>query len=204
MLKSLSNQAIAAALRADWQSAININLEIVKDNPNHIPTLNRLAKAYGELGQNDEAQSYYQKVLELDRYNSIALKNSQVIKHHQPQKNHPPFNLNLNFIDEPGKTKTLPLTRLGDQKVITSLVPGQIVHLTPKNHSICVTTDNQEHIGALTDDIAYLLKHAINLGNQYEVAIKVATNQKVWIFIRETFRDERLKDSPTFTHSSVI
>ena len=198
MVKNLINQAVNAAINQDWQQAINVNLEILELFPDHIPTLNRLAKAYKEIGQIQRALDTYQQTLSIDRYNIIARKNLSQLEIKSDNHIRSNKKINADFIEEPGKTKTIPLTRLGDPALIRNLEPGQIVKLTLKKHNICVTTEDDQHIGALTDDIAYQLKDFLSAGNQYQAIVKCASNNKIHIFIRETLRVDKYKHIPTF------
>src|SRR5260221_13246615 len=72
---SLHRQAIDAAMRSDWTQAETLNQKLIKLNPEDPDCLNRLAKAYLELGKYPQAKKIYQEVLKLDPYNSIAQKN---------------------------------------------------------------------------------------------------------------------------------
>ncbi|MFH2019359.1 MAG: tetratricopeptide repeat protein, partial [bacterium] len=74
-MKNLHTQAISSSLNSDWEIAIELNSLILKDEPNNIAALNRLARAYTELNQKESAKTVYNKVLTLDKYNQIALKN---------------------------------------------------------------------------------------------------------------------------------
>jgi tetratricopeptide (TPR) repeat protein len=203
MDKDLTNKAINAALKGNWPEAVLLNQELLATKPHDIPTLNRLAKAYTETGDCDQAEAMYQRVLTIDRFNQIALKNLKQMSHHRQNTCGKPLQTNLNFIEEPGKTKTLPLTKLGEPKILCRLIPGQIVSMIIKNHTISITTESQEHIGTLTDDVAYALKRHLELGNKYIATIKSASPSKVTIFIREIFRDASLNDSPTFSHNLI-
>lgn len=184
----LQDQAIHAALNQDWETAISLNLTYLKSHPGHIPTLNRLAKAYKENGCLKEAAATYQAVLDLDKYNVIAKKNLEVLIKTPPDqlKRKCAAKINPEFINEPGKAKTFYLTRLGDPRIIANLLPGQIVHLIPKKHTLCLATDSHEHIGALTDDIAFELKQYLVQGVQLEVVVRSATATGVIVFVRET------------------
>jgi tetratricopeptide (TPR) repeat protein len=198
--KSLSDLAIKAALKQDWHQAIELNLEILDQDPFHIPTLNRLARAYKETGQSKRAISIYEQVLKIDRFNDIARKNLHTLCNgHVSQANNNICHIDTNFIDEPGRTKTLPLTRLGDPRLLSSLQPGQEVKLVVKNHFICVANESGEHIGALTDDIAYHLRQFIKAGNTYHTVIKSVNGTKISIFIRELNRADAFKNAPTFS-----
>lgn len=62
-MTSLQNQAINTALTGDWEKAVLINKDLVKENPKDIDALNRLAFAFNILGKNKEAKLTYQRVL---------------------------------------------------------------------------------------------------------------------------------------------
>ncbi|OGV96374.1 hypothetical protein A2W24_04550 [Microgenomates group bacterium RBG_16_45_19] len=183
----LQDQAIAAALNQNWAVAIALNQDCLQFHPTDIPTLNRLAKAYKEMGQIEAAIDTYKTVLSLDKYNVIAKKNIDILIKNPPATNKPPSQrkISTEFIKEPGKTKTYCLTRLGDPQIVANLLPGQVVHLVAKKHTFCLFTDAKEHIGALTDDIAFELKPYIVQGTQFEAVIKSATPSAVVIFVRQ-------------------
>jgi len=73
--KTLEGQAVSAALDYNWELAIEINKKILKNNPNHIETLNRLARAYFETGNITKSRQTYKSVTDLDGFNVIAKKN---------------------------------------------------------------------------------------------------------------------------------
>ena len=200
MIKILIEKSINSAVNQDWFAAIDINLEILRCHPYHIPTLNRLAKAYRETGQIDKAVKTYEQTLRFDKYNSIALKNLRLLKS-LPQHNNCQGNgkqYSCDFIDEPGLTRNLPLVRLGDPGLLSSLEAGQVVDLNNHGRAICVLTHSQEHIGALTDDVAYHLHRFLDKGYQYLSIIKFSQPSKVIIFIKETHRPQTYQQCPTF------
>lgn len=199
--KILIEQSITLAVKQNWHLAIDINLEILQYNPAHIPTLNRLAKAYRETNQLEKALLTYQQALKYDKYNSIAQKNLKLIQRWLDESctNLPNGKTYCtNFIDEPGITRTLTLVRLGDPHLLSTLEPGQIVKLCLKNHTIFVVTHLDDHVGALTDDITYHLKRYLNLGYRYTTTIKQATSKRVAVFIRETSRPNSHEYRATF------
>ena len=198
MTQNLIDLAIKAAIKQDWQKAIDINLQIISTNPNDIPSLNRLAKAYKESGLTKEAIETYQLVLKLDPYNSIALKNSKRTSIKNGNLTNCQEKLMTNFVDEPGKTRTLQLKRLGSESILQNLQPGQPAKLVVKNYMIIVHTTDNIRIGAISDEQSFNLKKCIEAGNQYEAAIKKVETSKVSIFIREVSRSESRKNNPTF------
>ena len=184
--EKLTKISVDAALNQDWPAALEANKQILNQNPNHIPTLNRLAKAYFESGQADDACQAYQQVIELDNFNAIAKKNLEKIKSSDNHNCNGSTRITTNFIDEPGKTKTTSLNRLANAEVINRLVPGQIVGWKEKNRWVAVITDDGQQIGTICDEVSILIKKQIPNGTDYQLALKAVSPKRVTVFIRET------------------
>lgn len=186
----------------DWQNAISLNESLLEENPQDIDTLNRLAFAYASLGNNKEAKIIYEKVLDLDNQNPIALRNIKRLNGPASQKTvaAPMYVSNL-FIEEPGKTKVIELLNVADKKIISPLRSGEQIHLQVKRMKVFLLDQNKQYIGMLPDDIGLRLIRFINGGNDYEAYIKSVDNNKVIIFARETKRSPRFKNQPSFQSS---
>src|SRR6266436_10065646 len=99
------NQAIQTALEGQWELAINLNQEILQQNPADIETLNRLAFAYTALGKIQDAKKTYQRVLEIDVFNPIALKNYKRLSGGITHNGTVPLHLDSGmYLEESGKT----------------------------------------------------------------------------------------------------
>jgi len=198
MQPNLEDQAVKVALEGDWNTAITLNLEIIKETPDNIPALNRIAKAYTQIGDSEKAIAAYEHVLCLDKYNSIAQKKCALLKN-SPCK---PVNcakiVTTDFLEERGKTKTTQLVRLADNNILTNLQPGQQVNLVIKSHWIAVTTQDNTYIGALADNISFNIKQYIAGGNKFQAVIRTAEANQVTIFMRETFRAAQFANTPSF------
>lgn len=199
MQSNLEDQAIKAALEGNWDKAIELNHTILQNNPDHIPTLNRLAKAFSQLGQTDDAKAAYNRVLQLDKFNTIAAKNCQSLKNAPgvPVSNNLKI-IDTDFIEEPGKTKTIPLVRLGDSKTLLNLQAGQLVNLVPKNHWIAVISQDDIYIGALPENVSLRLKQLMTGGNRFQAVIRTASVNQASIFIKEMFRSPQFANTPSF------
>jgi len=199
---NLEKQAIQAAIKGSWQKAVDLNRQILKENPKNIAALNRLARAFWELNKVDQAQKTYRKVLTFDPYNSIATKNLQRLvkksKKSQQKKIAYPSNL---FLEEPGKTKTIKLIRLASADVLAELSNGQTVKLEPKKRTISVNTENKVYLGTIPDDLSLRLIKFINGGNRYQAFVKAIDKQHLEIFVREIFRSKRFRNFPSFAPS---
>lgn len=195
-MSQLKSQAIQTALVGDWENAININKQILQDEPDNIDTLNRLAFAYLSQGCTKDAKQIYEKVLSLDMKNPIALKNLKRLNDPTIRK----VNLQLNnqFIEEPGKTKIIELINITDKKVFSSLRSGEKLTLCIKRMKIFALDQENQYIGMLPDDLCRRLIKFINGGNKYEAYARTVDGNKIAIFVRELKRVKRYKDQPSF------
>lgn len=200
----LAQKAISAALNGNWEEAIKINNQILKNSPKDTATLNRLARAHTELGEIKKAKITAQKVIKIDPFNNIALRTLEKIKGLKEGEtiSSGPSSANL-FIEEPGKTKIVPLIHLGDPKIIAKLDAGDEVKLDHHCHRIQVSTLKNDYIGKIPDDISLKIKRLILLGNKYLAVIKSADLKEVKIIIREVFKSKKAKDITSFPSEKI-
>ena len=109
-MTTLIQQAIDCSLKCLWDEAIDLNLEILSQNPDDIASLNRLAKCYLQLGDKKSAKAAYQKVLEHDKYNAVALKNLKTLN--LAVATVPNELVREDFIENPGMTRTSSLIKV--------------------------------------------------------------------------------------------
>ena len=66
----------------DYESGINTFIEILKNHPDDVPSLIRMAQLHAEVGKSEEARQYAAKVLEYEPESKYALElmNSRPIK----------------------------------------------------------------------------------------------------------------------------
>ncbi len=200
-MKITSNHAIQATLKGNWDEAIKLNKTLLDDNPRDVEALNRMGLAYTILGKSKSAKTTYQKVLEIDPLNSIALKNLSKITADSNDENGATIVINMNniFIEETGKTKVVDLINLAQAEVLNTLRTGQALDLSAKRLKIFIS-QGKKYIGVLPDDIGKRLIKFINGGNKYEAFVKSSNHQNVTIFIRELKRAAKFKDQPSFLH----
>ena len=201
-MKTTSNQAIQATLSGDWQMAVTLNKSLIEENPSDVEALNRMALAYTVLGKNKSAKGTYEKVLEIDPLNSIALKNLKKIKADSSKSgdNFTIIQVNNIFIEETGKTKVVDLINLAQAEILSTLQTGQSVDMSVKRLKIFIS-QGKKYIGVLPDDIGKRLIKFIRGGNKYEAFVKSANHQGVTIFIRELKKSSKFKDQPSFVHT---
>lgn len=195
----LKTQAIQTTLSGDWNQAIIINKTLIKENPDDIDALNRLAFAFSVVGKVKEARSTYQKVLKLDGLNTLAIRNLKKLEGKNGQTaSSQGFQVNNTFIEEQGKTKMVELINIAQPAIINSLHTGQMLKLSIKRLKIFILTEGDKYIGVLPDNISKRLTKFIKAGNQYEAYVKSAFDHHIIIFIREVKRITRFKDQPSF------
>ncbi len=203
-MDNLAQKAIAAATSGNWQEAIETNLEILEKSPEDIDALNRLAKAYAELGKTSKAISIAKKALKINPFDRIASKNLEKWKKAKTGQASPGKQASADsFIEEPGKTKIVSLVYTADPKTVASLDAGDEVFILLKGECLQIVTKDGKYIGRLTDDVASRLKKLIRLGNEYQLFIKNIESNKVKVFIRETKRSKKAEKIPSFLGEKI-
>lgn len=210
ILLSLNQQAIEAALNSNWEQALKINKQIIKDDPQNVDALNRQARAYMELGRSNLAKKYYSEALKFDPYNPIAIKNLKIIKSFKfnGQTNHTPLHNGLSklsaslFLQEPGKTKIVSLLNVAEPQKLSQAFCGMKVEMVIKLRKITIVDPYGNYLGVLPDDTTHLMLRLLKGGNKYELFIKSIKVNGLSILIKEVFRSKRFKNQPSFLESA--
>lgn len=204
MISEVAQEAVSAALNGKWEAAREINKKILKDNSRDVEALNRLARAYAELGDLTRARATSKKVIKVDPFNSIATKALEKwrgLKSGDTLKSGP--SAPQLFLEEQGKTKIVSLLHLGDTNVLKKLDAGDEVKLSPHKHRVSVTTQDGKYIGRLPDDLSARIRRLIKYGNRYQVLVKSNRGSDVKVFIRETKKAKALADIPSFSTERI-
>lgn len=189
------SQAIAAAKDQNWSAAIEYNQSILENNSNDVGALNRLGVAYSQLGKSKLAKAAFQQVLDIDKSNPIARKNLDRLKNNQATA--VPTFTKQDFIEEPGKTKTVELHRLAGKNVLDALAIGQECQLKPKNRYISVES-NDTYIGSLPEDVSFRLAKLIDTGNVYYCCVRSFSGTHCSVYIKELSRSKKNQDVNSF------
>jgi len=204
LMSHLKDQAIKLALESNWDDAININKEILTENPHDLDTLKRLAYAYMQAGRLVDAKEIYTQIIELDKTNPIATKNLKKLLALSQQKNGVTSPSHLNhmdnvFIQEAGKTKTVELTNVADKRTLMSLQHGDDIHLIIKRSKIFALTQDKTFIGMLPDNVGIRLIGFMKGGNEYQACVKGVDDKNVTVFIKETKRAKKYSNQSSFS-----
>jgi tetratricopeptide (TPR) repeat protein len=202
---SQSAQAVHAALSQNWKDAIKINTAILKESKNDVEALARLAFAYCKTGQLTLAKKTYEKVLSVDQYNQIALKNIKKLATLKKKNiiHELPCNVSpMIFLEEPGKTKIVECIHLAPYQILSTLSAGTDVVLNPKNHCVEIRTSNNQYLAALPDDMSFKMNKLLSAGNTYQVVVKSIDKNSFKVLIRELTRGKRFAHQPSFTSTT--
>ncbi len=192
----LEQQAIQAAKTQNWQAAIDCNQQILDENPQNVSALIRLGVAYAQLDKLKEAKKAFSTVLDLDKSNQLAKKHLDKLKNHQV------ISLSAlpadeQFIEEPGKTKTVELHRLAGKEQLAHLAIGQVCQLKPKSRFISVEVGKM-YVGSLPEDLSARLAKLMKGGNQYVCYIRSVSATSCSVFIKESYRAKEFEYMNSF------
>lgn len=193
----LQQNAIKAAIAKNWSEAISLNQEILELLSDDIPTLNRLGIALTMAKQNKKAIENFKKVLTIDPHNHIAKNNLTRLKSNKKQGLANPYLQTVSFIEEPGKSKVVPLVSQGEPKIFSLLNIGEPVELTTAKHKVKVIKD-KVFIGYLPDNISHRLLKLISSGYKYKTVMKSVNPKNPQVFIQEVHTSKRLHGIPSF------
>lgn len=188
-IERLETQSVDAAIRADWNSAIQINESILAIDHHNEQAILRLAYAYLQQGSYEKAKKAYHKALRKQPKLAVAkqyLERIEILEKgkSKPQTNKPTFDPDL-FIETLGKTKSAVLCNLGQKQILAGLYIGEPVLLKIKKRRVEIRTAHDEYIGALPDDLSKRLMLFMKAKSVYTAYIKDVTMTKVVVFIRE-------------------
>ncbi len=197
----MENLAIKAALTGNWKIAVKLNLQILKTSPRDIEALNRLARAYFQTGFKTKSTETYKKVLRIDKFNTIAIKNLQLVTTSKIERGVRQTSIISSapmFLEEPGVTRTLTLVRPSEPKILSRMHPGDPVKIAPRQHCVAVTTVSGHNLGRLPEDLAARMQQFIKAGSTFTAWVRSVESANLKIFIRESSRASKFKDTPPF------
>ena len=195
------DEAIELALASRWAEAVQVNRGIMDRFGPDEDTLNRLGKAYTELGQLSEAIEAYQSTLKMNPVNPIAVKNLsklQALRGGQPV---PTSKAKVDvdaFIEETGKTSLTALHVHADGDPCTKVAGGDPVKLIVAGDTMNVETARGVYLGHLEHALGRRLIKFLEGGNRYSGAVATCEGGAVKIIVRETYQDPKFFGRPSF------
>lgn len=199
----LEEQAVDAAISNNWERAIELNKQIIEQDKSNLGAYLRLGFAQLQASKLEDAVKAYKKALKLQPKHQIATENLErieiLLKQSTPEKKKEKKSLNPNiFLEIPGKTKTVPLSNLGQKQHLAELYVGEEVDLKNKKRRLEVRTMTGDYIGALPDDICKRLSFFLENASVYQTFIKEASLSRIVVFIKEVSKGEDVKGYISF------
>lgn len=191
-VRALADQAVAAALDADWPRATDLNRKILEAAPDDVEARNRLGRALLEQGQLDEAKGAFAEVLKAEPYNSIAIRGTQRIaqlSEHKAKtvmtntKTQPRL-----FIEDMGKTGILRLINPAPAHILARYSAGAECELREQEGLLALHARDGELLGFLEPKVGRRLIDLLRTGNQYVAAIVSNEQANARVAIREVFQ----------------
>lgn len=210
VIHRLKDQAVEKAVLGQFQDAIGINLNILELAPDDTDVLMQLAHAYWQIGDIVHATKYYRKTLSVDPNNILAKKRLELLKpltiKSQRSSNRKKGKIIpvSEFIEEPGKTKTVRLSNLGKPEHISLLNIGEEIDLNIRKHKIEARDKSDNFIGYLPDDISKRLMQFILGQCIYEAFVFSIDKNEVKIFIREVEKVRKYRNVSSFTFENSL
>jgi len=201
--RNLSRDAIALALKGEWERASEVNRAILELFADDVEAMNRLGKAFMELGRYGEAKDVLGNVARIAPYNNIAKKNlarldslgSSPASTKQGRK---AGSVPHMFIEESGKSGTTVLRKTASEETIARVAPSDPAHLIVENSNLNVYSRDDEYLGQVEPKLGQRLIRLMCGGNEYDAAIVSVNQQGLSVIIRETYRHRSLREVCSF------
>ena len=202
--KDLDREAVALAMKGEWERAAEVNRAILELFADDVETMNRLTKALMELGNYEEAHSVAVRVCEVAPHNTIARKNRARV---DEMRSKPAATTRQArgaagapqlFIGESGKSATTTLLHTPHNLSPDAVSPGDSVELAIEHRAISVYSENGQFLGQVDPHIGHRLSRLIEGGNTYAAAIIGAHDDGIIVMIHETSRHRSLQNVASF------
>lgn len=190
--RKLGQQAVALAVQGRWEEAVAANRAILERFPDEAAACNRLGRALIELGRFVEADEAYQRSLEIDPGNSIAMKNIERLKtwmsagelgQEKARKLGREF-----FASTVGKTGVVVLTNVSAIDRIGEIGVGGVVALRRQGHRIYVEDGEGHLLGELDPRHGTRLAKLMQGGNEYSATVLTTSEGGTQVLVREDFQ----------------
>jgi len=195
------DEAIELALQSKWAEAVQVNRGIMDRFGPDEDTLNRLGKAYTELGQHDDAVDAYKSTLKMNPVNPIAQKNLAKLQALRGASLVPTSKAKVDvdaFIEETGKTALTALHVHTDGDPCSKVSGGDPVKLIVAGDTMNVETARGIALGHLEHALGRRLIKFLEGGNRYSGAVATCEGGAVKIIVRETYQDPKFFGRPSF------
>ena len=203
--RDLSREAIALALEGHWGKAIEVNRRTLQIFPEDVDAMNRLGKAYLEMGQYSAARTAFESAARIAPHNTIAKKNLDRLAHLQdsaPAQVQGKVVTPYLFIEESGKSGVTVLHNSAPRQVLGKMAAGDAVKLVSQANVLVVENNHGDCVGQVEPKLGMRLMRLMKGGNRYDAAIVNISRQQISIIISETHRHPDLGNVYSFPTKS--
>jgi hypothetical protein len=199
--RQLVEQARRAALDGNWETAIQLNQELIERSPRDADAYNRLGRALLEYRRVGAAYEAYSNALRIDPANMIARRNLQrleLVRHKRiaeetgqetPRESVIPRT--SVFIEEVGKTWVDELVNPAPMDELADIYSGEQLQLIVEDGRLIVVRGNGQRVGEVEAKTAERVIELMEGGNHYEVFALGLSSASLRVILREVFRDPR-------------
>ena len=190
--RQASKQAITLAIEGKWREAVAVNRSIIETFPNDVEALNRLGRAYLELGEYSLSEGAYRRTGEIDPHNVIAQKNMQRLSRLKETAIGATAGADRlgpqSFVEEIGKAGVVRLVDPAPPEVVVRMAAGDRVQLRIDGSTLIAENNAGEYLGKVEPEYGQRLARLAQGGNRYSAAIVSATEDVISIIIREVYQ----------------
>ena len=201
LFREKTRKAVGLAMQARWDEAVEVNEALLADFAETEDVLNRLGRAFFELGRYEEAKKAFRRALDVAPLNTIARKNLEKLEALDGQERPVQRKQRIRgprFIEESGKTGIVRLQELPPKQTLATLAAGDPVTLVVEGGFLWVKTTEGEPIGRPAAPLGPRLTRLIDGGNTYEAVLTSVGQGGVVLLVRETFRDPSQRSVTSF------
>ncbi len=200
--RQLVEQARRSALDGNWETAIQLNQEIIERSPRDADAYNRLGRALLEYRRVGAAYDAYSSALKIDPANMIARRNLQrleLVRHRRgtddtaPTQDQPRDTViprTSVFIEEVGKTWVDELVNPVPMDELADIYSGEQLQLVVEEGRLLVVRTSGQRVGEVEAKTAERLIDLMSGGNRYEVFALGLSAASLRVILRELYRDQ--------------
>lgn len=198
--RQLIEQARRAALDGNWETAIQLNQQIIERSPRDADAYNRLGRALLEFRRAGAAHEAYSQALKIDPANMIARRNLQRLEliHHRrgtddghDQARGSIIPRTSVFIEEVGKTWVDELVNPAPMDELADIYSGEQLQLKVEDGRLVVLRANGQRVGEVEAKTAERMIELIEGGNRYGVFALGLSAASLRVILREVYRDPK-------------
>lgn len=207
---ALAKKAINAALNGNWNTAIQINEEILSKNPTDIDAKLRLGRAFIQTKQTQKAKKMFSEVLKLDPINQVAKKNLGLISKKISGGGENNQQSARSLIKEPGTSQEVAINLSHSRITAEDFSPGDPLTLRINKKSVSIYKTEGKKVTLISAIKENSLVRKINVVKSKKGLIKAnfirGTGKKAYILFKCTipvFKSEKQDVRPYLKKGSI-